>query len=98
MVLKWYHFGSTNRKAHLMSSITVKNIPDDLYERLRQSAAANHRSINKEIIACIEGAVRGRGKAEVENILADARKLRELTKDHPISDALINKIKNEGRP
>jgi antitoxin FitA len=81
-----------------MSSITVKNIPEDLYERLRQSAAANHRSINKEIIACIEGAVRGRSNAEVEKILADARKLRELTKDHPISDALINKIKNEGRP
>ncbi|MGW8257906.1 MAG: TA system antitoxin ParD family protein [Thermoguttaceae bacterium] len=32
-----------------MSSITVKKIPEDLYEQLRQLAAATHRSINSEI-------------------------------------------------
>lgn len=79
-----------------MSTITVKNIPDDLYEQLRQAAGANHRSINSEIIVCIERAVRSR-RIEPEAILARARQLRELTSDHPISDALLKKIKNEGR-
>lgn len=37
-----------------MKTITVKNIPDNLYDRLRQSAEENHRSINSEIILCIE--------------------------------------------
>ena len=41
-----------------MASITVKNIPDDLYLNLKQLANANHRSINSEILVCIEKAVR----------------------------------------
>jgi plasmid stability protein len=42
-----------------MPTITVKNIPTELYELLKQSAAANRRSINSEILTCIERAVRG---------------------------------------
>ncbi|PSO47836.1 MAG: DNA-binding protein [Cyanobacteria bacterium SW_9_44_58] len=38
----------------MASTITLKNIPDEIYERLKQSAQANHRSINSEIIACLE--------------------------------------------
>ena len=52
-----------------MPTITVKNIPTDLYELLKQSAAANRRSINSEIITCIERAVSGR-KANPEILLA----------------------------
>ncbi|MDJ0703039.1 MAG: Arc family DNA-binding protein [Leptolyngbyaceae cyanobacterium MO_188.B28] len=37
-----------------MASITVKNIPDDLYEKLREAATLNHRSVNSEIIVCLE--------------------------------------------
>ena len=33
-----------------MAAITVKNIPDDLYEEIRESAVLHHRSINSEII------------------------------------------------
>jgi antitoxin FitA len=98
MVLKWYRFGSANKEALLMSSITVKNIPDDLYERLRQSAAANHRSINKEIIACIEAAVCGRSKMDVETILAHARRLREQIGTLPITDEELTKAKQASRP
>ena len=42
-----------------MPTITVKNIPESLYENLRESAGANHRSINREVIACIERALAG---------------------------------------
>ncbi|MGD0382369.1 MAG: Arc family DNA-binding protein [Thermoguttaceae bacterium] len=80
-----------------MSTITVKNIPDDLYEQLRRTATANHRSINSEIIVCIERAVQGRSITDVETILADARRLREFTKDHPITDAEFNRAKRAGR-
>ena len=37
-----------------MANITVKNIPDDLYERLRSAAKSNRRSINNEIITRLE--------------------------------------------
>jgi len=33
-----------------MATVTVENIPDELYERLKASARANRRSINSEII------------------------------------------------
>ena len=37
-----------------MPAITVKNIPEVLYENLKLAAQLNHRSINSEIIACLE--------------------------------------------
>ena len=80
-----------------MPSITVKNIPQELYENLKQSAGANHRSINGEIIACIERAVRG-PKRDVEEILAHARRLREKWKGPPITDEELTAAKRAGRP
>ncbi|MEA3441264.1 MAG: Arc family DNA-binding protein, partial [Chloroflexota bacterium] len=37
-----------------MPTLTVKNIPDDLYAQLKRYAAMNRRSLNSEIIVCIE--------------------------------------------
>ncbi len=36
------------------TNITIKNIPDPLYAHLKQSAELHHRSINSEVIACLE--------------------------------------------
>jgi plasmid stability protein len=79
-----------------MPSITVKNIPPELYERLKRSARANHRSINGEIIALIESAISPR-RVDPEQFLAEARKLRELTAHYRISDDEFNQAKREGR-
>ena len=79
-----------------MSTITVKNIPSDLYEQLKQSAEANRRSINGEIIVCIEKTV-GSSKINPEAFLARARKLREKTTGHPITDAEFTQAKAAGR-
>jgi plasmid stability protein len=73
-----------------MATLTVKNIPDDLYQRLKMQAEANHRSINGEIIACIESSVRSRG-IDPEQILADARRIREITSQYAITDAELDK-------
>jgi antitoxin FitA len=43
-----------------MATITVKNIPDDLYQKLKNTASSNHRSVNNEVINCIENMVRSR--------------------------------------
>ena len=37
-----------------MPALTVKNIPETLYNRLKEAASANHRSINSELIHCLE--------------------------------------------
>jgi len=80
-----------------MATITVKNIPDDLYERLKLAARINHRSINSEIIACIEKSV-GKRQLDVEAFLAEARRLRELTADYVLTDEELTAAKEEGRP
>lgn len=79
-----------------MPTITVKGIPSDLYAHLKQAALANHRSINKEIIVCIERAVHSR-RIPAEAVLRRAQQLREKTRKHPISDAEFTRAKTAGR-
>lgn len=40
-----------------MVSITLKDIPESLHRALKQRARLNHRSLNKEVLATIEGAL-----------------------------------------
>ena len=79
-----------------MPTITVKNIPVGLYDGLKQLAAANRRSINSEVIACIEQAICSR-KLDPDTLLANARALREKTSDYKISDEEFNQAKSAGR-
>lgn len=79
-----------------MATVTVKNIPDELYERLKTVAKINRRSINSEIIVCIENAVTSR-RIDPDEVLENARRLRQLTADHRISDEEFNQAKAEGR-
>jgi plasmid stability protein len=80
-----------------MPSITVKNVPADLYERLRQAAQANRRSINAEIIVCIERAVSPQ-PVDPELVIARARALRERTARYRITDDELGAAKVDGRP
>ena len=79
-----------------MPSITVKNIPVELYERLKESAKANRRSINGEIIVCIERVLNTQQTRPVE-IVANARRLREKTAKYLITDDEFTQVKSEGR-
>ena len=80
-----------------MKTIIVKNIPEDLYERLRQSATENHRSINSEIIVCIERSVQSRKHSSTDSILAKAREMRTRTKAPLLTHDEFNEMKNAGR-
>jgi plasmid stability protein len=42
-----------------MSTLVVKNLPEELHEKLRRQAKRNHRSINKEAVAVLEQALGG---------------------------------------
>ncbi len=79
-----------------MATVTVKNIPDELYRRLKTAAEINRRSINSEIVVCIENAVTSR-RINPDEVLEDARRLRQLTAGHRISDQEFNQAKGEGR-
>ena len=80
-----------------MPTLTVKNIPDDLYARLKRRAEMNRRSINSEIIMCIERTVRST-RIDPETVLVRARKLREKSGDYIITEDAFNQAKTTGRP
>jgi len=79
-----------------MHAITVKNIPPEIYERLKHSAKTHRRSINSEIIVIIEEAVQSK-KIQPEEFLMRARHLREKTADYTISDDEFTDAKDTGR-
>ena len=37
-----------------MATLTLRNVPDELYERLKAQATMNRRSLNQEAIAILE--------------------------------------------
>jgi plasmid stability protein len=50
-----------------MVSITLKDIPESLHRTLKQRARLHHRSLNKEVLATIEGALHGvMGQQEIK--------------------------------
>jgi plasmid stability protein len=79
-----------------MATITVKNIPDDLYEQLKQTARANQRSINSEVIYAIRRTVAIQ-PMDVETVLDRARQTRELTAHYVITDEEIDQAIRTGR-
>jgi len=80
----------------LSTTITVKNIPPELYERLKLGAALHHRSINSEVIALIEASVTAR-KRKPEDFLASARAIREKTGRYELKQEFVDRAKREGR-
>lgn len=79
-----------------MATITLKNIPDILHERLKESAAQHHRSMNKEIIARLEAQLMP-PSLSAESKLAEIRALRQRLPLRATPEE-IDELKREGRP
>ena len=80
-----------------MPAITLKNIPDNLYLQLKEAAQTHHRSLNSEILYCVERTL-GTHKIDVSEHLTVARALRAKTDAAPITNDELTALKNEGRP
>lgn len=77
-------------------NLTIKNIPDAVYERLRESADMNRRSMNSEVIVCLEMALMA-SKVGVGERLARARALRAELPKGKFKAKDIDAMKREGR-
>ena len=78
-----------------MPSITVKNIPDEMYARIKQSAKVNRRSVNNEIIYQLEQKLFS-NRVNEEEVLFKARAFRSKVKGSLSPEEIENAI-NEGR-
>ncbi len=79
-----------------MANITVKNIPEDLYEKLTDCAKINRRSINQEIIVCIEKIVQY-ATITPEQVLEKARRLRKKNAAHQLKNDQLNRLRESKR-
>ena len=70
-----------------MPAITLKNIPDSLYVQLKVAANAHHRSLNSEILYCVERTL-GAHKIDAAEHIQIARKLRAKTARHNLTVGL----------
>jgi len=80
-----------------MATLTIKNVPQQLHERLRESAAQHRRSINGEAISCLERALGG-NRLDPEEFLAQVRSLRARMPRVFVTERALRAAKNQGRP
>jgi plasmid stability protein len=79
-----------------MATITIRNVPDDLHERLKERAAQNRRSLNAEILQSLEQAVQI-VREDPAAYLDRIRFVREKTKKLRLTDALLREAREQGR-
>jgi plasmid stability protein len=54
-------------------TLSIKNVPDELANALRERAAGNHRSLQGELMAILETSVQDRKPLTVIELLAQVR-------------------------
>ncbi len=79
------------------TTLTLKNIPDEIYERLRASAKSHRRSLNSEAIVCLETVLLP-GKLAPAERLARVRALRASLAQGKFRAKDIDELKRDGRP
>ncbi len=79
-----------------MPTITVKNVPDDIYEDLKNSASIHRRSINSEVIFCIEKAVRSH-RLDPNELFIRVEAIRNKIDVPPLTDAVLRQARGDGR-
>jgi plasmid stability protein len=61
------------------TNITIRDIPDDIYEKLKRQAELHHRSINSEVIVYLKKMVQSH-RRDPDQIIARAKKLKKKAK------------------
>ena len=78
------------------ATMTLKNIPDEVYDRLKLAAEANRRSMNSEAIVCLETVLLP-ARVTTADRLARARALRGALPKGKFRARDIDAMKKAGR-
>ena len=79
-----------------MPALTLKNIPDTLHKRLKESAAVHRRSLNSEILVRLEEALQS-APIDPEAFLARADVRRRRLALPPLTERRLKDLKDAGR-
>jgi len=79
-----------------MATVTLKNFPDSLHGVLKDRARRHGRSLNREVVSCLEAAVTVR-QVEVTETLAGIDRVR-CGDEARLDPALLEEARRAGRP
>ncbi len=79
-----------------MATLTIKNIPEPLVEKLKAQAAVHRRSLNHEVIRCLESIAES-VPLDPDSLLAKVRAIRRVPTDARLTDKLLKELKEKGR-
>ena len=79
-----------------MATLTIKNVPEKLHKRLKESAAQHRRSINSEAITCLESVLVGKS-VDPKEFLAHVDARRKRMPGIYLTEEFLRDAKNEGR-
>lgn len=80
-----------------MRTLTIKGVPDAVYRRLKARAAERRRSLNSEVLLCLEQAVAAE-PVDSAALLARADRVRERLNVPALTEAALRGPKSRGRP
>ena len=79
------------------ATLTIKNVPEKLHKRLKASAVQHRRSLNSEVISCLEMVLAPR-RVDPREFLAEVRAMRERMPHVHLNDEFLRAARNWGRP
>lgn len=80
-----------------MPNVTIRNLPEAAYEKLKRRAEKNRRSLNQEMILCLEEAAHNRYGADPRATLEEVQRFRAKQTHRPLTEREIDAAKRHGR-
>jgi plasmid stability protein len=80
-----------------VATLTIKNLPDPLYAKLKARAAEHRRSINSEAILAVERALGDAQAGDPTTLLASLRRSRARLKGVYLTDKELRAARESGR-
>jgi plasmid stability protein len=75
-------------------NLTIKNVPKELYQRLKRSAEQHRRSLNSEILVNLEKAIRS-ARIDVDDFLVRLDRLHGELSLPPLTDDVLRGAKKK---
>jgi len=79
-----------------VANLTIKNVPKPVVRRFKARAALHRRSLNLELIACLEALVQA-APVDTDALLARVRAIRRIPARTRLTDRALAQLKAAGR-
>jgi len=90
--------GILKREDSTVATLTLKNVPESLIERLKEEAKESRRSLNQETLNRLEQSLALRWQTAQEKVNAIQRNHARFADLEPLTDLFIDRAKKAGRP